>query len=817
MSTEITPAAPLINLLLYLSAILVMVGTAVWLNRRPASIHRATLAESDALGGPSLRPAFPIPALDWSPQLGQFAERWRRFSLFVWLEAGERGALWAVFGVTLIIRLAFLETVPRTVSADEIASGGDALGLLRGQGPSFFGLDGSQQSALGVYLISWSWRLFGTTIFAERLVAALLTTVAIVPFYALVRRAVAAPAALAAALLFASSYWFLLFSRSGWTTGPILLYALLAAWALTRALDRQRWRDWAGFGATLALLLYGDSAGRSVVPALLVYLVFALWWRWRGTLPGGWRRPLAGAALAAGVCLVLFLPLARVARDDLPRYIHGPGTVSIFSASRAPGQSTAGLLARQAWATVRSFVLMDTTTGTGRYKGTGQAWLDPLSAALFTVGLVLAVRRARSASLWWCLFLIPLVVTQILTTGDPDGARGFVLIAPMFYFVALALDAIIARPLLSGRRVQLALAGLVAFAVVLNLATYLLWMGSSQAVSARQPAFAATGFNLWRDFQLGRLGENQGIMSLDEYIALAPETVVAQVVAGAKADAPSLAPPEIPTQQFSSRQVATVGGPGDGAGKFDTPRSVAVDRAGNYYVADPVRGKVLRYAPDGTFLSEWGDPDQLAHPWSIAIAPDDTVVVLNAEPGRVLRYDQQGVFIEVVAAIDDFQIARGMALGLDGRLYVAVTSGSRLVALPATGPAPTPLTGPPTGTVTFDQPTAVIAAADGTVYVYEPDRGQLWGFGANGRVRFTQQAPKADTFTGGALALLPDGRLLLADPDEHRVLVFRPDGALLGSFAVEGTPQGLAVSATGRVAVTDVNGRVVRLYEFNAH
>jgi len=44
--------------------------------------------------------------------------------------------------------------------------------------------------------------------------------------------------------------------------------------------------------------------------------------------------------------------------------------------------------------------------------------------------------------------------------------RGLVAVAPMFYFAALALDAIIARPLLRGPRMQLALAGLVAAYVI---------------------------------------------------------------------------------------------------------------------------------------------------------------------------------------------------------------------------------------------------------------------------------------------------------------------------------------------------------------
>lgn len=820
MPTEMPPAAPLIYLLIYLSAVLTMIGTAIWLARRPAPLRRVTLSESDSRdmrSGRTFSPSFHRPTLEWPAQLRDLAHRWRNFSLFTLLECQESAALWVVFGVALVLRLAFLETLPGTVTADELDFAGNALSILRGQGPHFFGIDWAQEPALSVYMISWSWRLFGTTIFAERLVAALLTAVAVFPFYALLRRHVAAPAALAAALLLESSCWFLHFSRSGWTNGPVILYTLLAAWALVRALERQRWRDWIVFGATLALLLYGYHSGRAVVFAFLAYLVFILWWRWRGTLPGGWQIPLAGTVLAGGVCLLLFLPIVRVALSDLPRFTNRTSAVFIFNSPRPPGETTTDLLIRQTWTAIRSFVLMDTTTGEGRYKGPGQAWLDPISAAFYTIGLVLAARRGRAAWLWWCLFLIPLGMTQILTEGIPDGARGLVAVAPMLYFVALTLDAIVARRLLRSPQMQLALAGVVVLAVVLNVRTYLDWMALPQAAAVRQPAVPAAGFYLWRDFQLERLADQKGIMNAGEYNTLPLGAIAAQLAGEAGPEIAPEAPLNTTPQELPSRQVATIGGAGDESGQLNTPRGIAIDRQGNYYVADPARGKIVRYAPDGTFLTEWGNAEQLTHPWSVVVTPDNTIAVLDADAGRIVRYDQQGTFLGVVATLSGPTISRGMTLGLDGRIYVANTAGNRLIMLPGTGPVPTPLTGPPARSATYDQPTAAIAAADGTYYVYEPGSNQLRGIGPDGRLRFTQRAPSTDTISAGGLALLPDGRLLLADPGRHRVMVYRPNGELLGYFMVEGTPQGLGITPTGMIAVTDANGRCIRVYALGDH
>jgi 4-amino-4-deoxy-L-arabinose transferase-like glycosyltransferase len=730
------------------------------------------------------------------------AANWSQSSLFGLLQRRERWAIGTIFGIGLVLRLVALGTFPGTVTADELDFAGDAISILKGQGPSFFGLDWTPEPALSVHLISWSWRLFGPTIFAERLISALLTAAAIVPFYALVRRVVAVPAALAATLLFASSWWFLHFSRSGWNNGHVVLYMLIAAWALARALERQRWRDWTGSGAALALVLYGYFSGRAVVLAFLAYLAFALWWHWRGTAQGGWRRPLMGALMAGGVCLLLTLPIIFTALNNLPNFTNRTKDVFILNAPREPGQAAAGVLARQTWLTIRSFVLMDTTTGEGRYKGSGMSWLDPLSTALYLVGLLLAVRRGRATCLWWCLLIIPIGLTQILTTGIPDGARGLNAVAPMYFFAALALDAIVARRWLRSTLSQVALVGVIALFAILNVRTYVNWMNTPEAILARAPSIPVAEFSRWHDFQARRLEAHEGLLGTDDYNALSPAVIATKIAEP---------PPGVaaPPKEYVAPETATIGGPGDGMGQLVAPRAVAVDEQGNIYVADSGRGKIVRYAPDGTFLTEWGDPEQLGLPAAVVVAPDATILALDGETGRITRYDQQGTFLGLIAKVDG--PARGMALGRDGRLYIAYTSGDRIIVIPGTGPwleidlaAPTP---------PYNQPIAAIATADGTFFVYEPVREHLLGYSADGQLRFTLDAPGIDTLNAGGMTLYHDNRLLLADPVNRRILVYRTDGILLGSFAVAGKPQGISITPSGLVVVTDTGGQCIRLYD----
>lgn len=735
-------------------------------------------------------------------------------SLFALLDRAEGRALWIIFGVALLLRLAFLETVPSNVTADELDFAGNTLQILHGGGPGFFGLDWTQLPAASIYLISWSWQLFGATIFAERLVSALLTALAIFPFHALLRRVMSPPAALAATVLFAASRWYLHFSRSGWTNGHVVLYMLLAAWLLTRALEGGRWRDWCGFGGALALLLYGYSSGRIVILACFISILLTLWQRRRLSGDRGWRRILLGGLVASIICTLLFAPELRTISRNVALFNQRTSAVLIFNEPRSENESLLGLLGRQTWTTIHSFILMDTATGGGRYKGPQQAWLDPVSAILYIGGLLLALRRGRAVMLWWSLLLLPLGLTQILTANIPDGARGLIGVAPMYFFVALTLDAIFTRRWARRPLAQGFFACCIVGIVALNVWEYGSWMALPQALAVREPAVSSAGFYLWRDFQIGRLEAGQGIMSADEYNALPAAAIAASVtdtaIAARKRATGTVPPlPEIPLHE-----IASIGVPGETLGQLSRPHAVAVDRQGYVYVADSFRDTIVRFAPDGRFMTEWPLIGATGHPCSIIVAADGTIIVLAAEDGMITRYDRQGGYLGVVSDRGGPTIARGMAMGADGNLYIAATGASTLFRLDMNAPGAPPPSEQLRPEIGYTQPTAVIAEADGAFIVYEPDSNRLRGFTADGQLRFTQLAPRIDTLGAGNLALLGDGRILLADPNGRRLLFFAQDGTPLGQFAMAGTPQGLAVTSTGDIAVADTERHSIHIYAF---
>ena len=281
---------------------------------------------------------------------------------------------------------------------------------------------------------------------------------------------------------------------------------------------------------TLALLFYGSLIGPVVALALLTYLAVTLMRGQSSTTKGGRRATLRGLVLACFVCTLLFSPqLLSIVRD--PDYAGARfRTVFLFSDPSARNDPV-GMVTGQLSKTLRSFILFDPSLGFGRYKGLNQRWLDPISALLFLGGLVVALRRRSGTGLWWSLFLLALLLTQVLTADAPDGARGLVLLAPMYFFVALALDALLRWQRLRAPAARAAVLGWAIVLVIVNVGTYAAWVNSTAAVVARQPAVQARDFYLWRDYQLSRLDVQEEILNVADYNDLPSAIIVARVAA----------------------------------------------------------------------------------------------------------------------------------------------------------------------------------------------------------------------------------------------------------------------------------------------
>ena len=149
-------------------------------------------------------------------------------------------------------------------------------------------------------------------------------------------------------------------------------------------------------------------------------------------------------------------------------------------------------------------------------------------------------------------------------------------------------------------------------------------------------------------------------------------------------------------------------GPADQA-RFDTPCGVAVDRAGNIYVADTGNGSVRMISPAGLVSTLFATPaDGLFRPIGIAASDDGLVYVTDdrgrivemglVSGGRIVAGSSPG-FAEGTGADARFRGPTGLAVAVAGRLVVAdsrnalirqVAASSRIEARPPGPPSVAP-------------------------------------------------------------------------------------------------------------------------------
>ena len=322
------------------------------------------------------------------------------------------------------LRLVALPDVPPGLAQDEILDADIAL-FIRGGEHAIFFRHGYGHEPLYHYLAAPFAPLLGDNWLAIRLPSAFLGLLLVALTLRWARRDFGAVAAVVAGLGLAVSWWPVIFSRIGIrpVLEPVLLVAAVWCWPLARAVVTRRglWR--AGLaGVWLGLTLYSYTAARVVplIPALLIAVMLAAHGlaRRRGGAVAA-RAQAVYAAVALAVCLLLALPLALTLRahpelQQRLEQLEGP-----LTALRA---GDAGPVAQAALATLGVFSFGGDPRWT--YTLPDRPLFDPLTAALFYLGLLVALWRWRDARhalpvIWLAAALLP----SALSPDAPSTVR----------------------------------------------------------------------------------------------------------------------------------------------------------------------------------------------------------------------------------------------------------------------------------------------------------------------------------------------------------------------------------------------------------
>src|SRR6266542_958664 len=330
-----------------------------------------------------------------------------------------------------------------------------------------------------------------------------------------------------------------------------------------------------------------------------------------------------------GLVVLPRLPAMYEHWGAVQRYVEGRSVLRGVSPAQMPA-----LLANQVTRTVRAFLILDPSLeGNARYLAPNRAPLDGFAGSLYVAGLALSIWSLSQWALWLAMLLVPIGLTQVLTTGIPDLARAITALPAHYLFAGLAIDRLLRA---TAFRPVLRAAAAVAVPAIgwANWQVYSDWMTTQAAAEARQPALDYVEFDAWRGEQERRANSDGPVLTVDDWRAEHPRVA-------------SL--PRLGRQSTPPGGSGVFGRPGNGqqraAGPLDlsslfsldvgrgqrAPRGVAAAPGGSVFVVEQ-GGRVLRLDEDQRALAPLGasSPSGQVQAWDQAADESGFLYLLDA-------------------------------------------------------------------------------------------------------------------------------------------------------------------------------------------
>ncbi|MDO8638855.1 MAG: glycosyltransferase family 39 protein [Candidatus Daviesbacteria bacterium] len=339
---------------------------------------------------------------------------------------------------SLPIRLWHLTDYPRMI-VDESANLRDINKILSNKTTGITDFEWGFGQAIAVqYPSALLVRIYGQNreFFALRLTSVLFSLLALIPFFFIVRYYSNDIIAFCTTLLFSFSYYYLQFSRVGWTNILVVTMSLYLMWLVISISNKYSLPKAVLAGFLSGLIFYGYRGGHIYIAASFIFLSINLLNSMKF-----FKKNLVILLLFISSFAITSFPWYTKIINNYEQYNLRSKFVLIFNNPEIYHTSIkTDIIGHQIITTFKSWILLEPVPTNAmdiegpRYLPLQYPPINLLIKIAFWGGLIIATLKFKQNYIWLFILITGLIFGQILTVYPPNGSRGLILLPIIYLF-----------------------------------------------------------------------------------------------------------------------------------------------------------------------------------------------------------------------------------------------------------------------------------------------------------------------------------------------------------------------------------------------